>query len=261
MRYLDPKNDLTFKKIFGEHANLIKSLLNALLPLADGQQIAEVEYLPSEQVPVIPELKNSIVDVRCKDNRGRYFFVEMHMFWTSHFAKRVLFNVGKAYTSQLDSGQGYESLQPVYALSLVNSIVRKDSEDYIHHFSIINNQDINDKIEGFEYVFVELPKFEPTNFSEKKMQVLWLRLLTEIDEGKEGLPEGLENSAEEIQQALEILKESSFTKKQLAVYDRYQDAARVELTVEAAAREREEKGKAEGREEGEAIGLEKGEAI
>ncbi|TAD96216.1 MAG: hypothetical protein EAZ97_14425, partial [Bacteroidetes bacterium] len=30
MRYLDPKNDLTFKKIFGEHPNLLISLLNSL---------------------------------------------------------------------------------------------------------------------------------------------------------------------------------------------------------------------------------------
>ena len=33
MRYLDPKADLTFKKVFGEHPDLVISLLNALLPL------------------------------------------------------------------------------------------------------------------------------------------------------------------------------------------------------------------------------------
>lgn len=32
MRYLDPKADLTFKKVFGEHPDLVISLLNALLP-------------------------------------------------------------------------------------------------------------------------------------------------------------------------------------------------------------------------------------
>lgn len=29
MKYLEPKADLTFKKVFGEHADLIISLLNA----------------------------------------------------------------------------------------------------------------------------------------------------------------------------------------------------------------------------------------
>jgi hypothetical protein len=32
-RYLDPKNDLTFKQVFGEHPNLVISFLTALLPL------------------------------------------------------------------------------------------------------------------------------------------------------------------------------------------------------------------------------------
>ena len=31
-KYLDPKADLTFKKVFGEHPDLVISLLNALLP-------------------------------------------------------------------------------------------------------------------------------------------------------------------------------------------------------------------------------------
>ncbi len=43
MKYLDPKADLTFKKVFGEHPNLVKSFLNALLPLEKDQQIEEIE--------------------------------------------------------------------------------------------------------------------------------------------------------------------------------------------------------------------------
>ncbi|MDR0711701.1 MAG: Rpn family recombination-promoting nuclease/putative transposase, partial [Prevotellaceae bacterium] len=37
-RYLDPKNDLTFKRIFGEHPDLLKSFLNALMPLEERQR-------------------------------------------------------------------------------------------------------------------------------------------------------------------------------------------------------------------------------
>ena len=35
MKYLDPKADLTFKKIFGNHPKRLISLLNALLPLSE----------------------------------------------------------------------------------------------------------------------------------------------------------------------------------------------------------------------------------
>ena len=38
-KYLDPKADLTFKKVFGEHKDLVISLLNAFLPLEQGRQV------------------------------------------------------------------------------------------------------------------------------------------------------------------------------------------------------------------------------
>lgn len=43
-KYLDPKADLTFKLVFGEHKDLVMSLLNALLPLDPDGQIASLEY-------------------------------------------------------------------------------------------------------------------------------------------------------------------------------------------------------------------------
>ena len=51
MKYLDPKADLTFKKIFGNHPKRLISLLNALLPLSEEEQIHEIKYLPTELVP------------------------------------------------------------------------------------------------------------------------------------------------------------------------------------------------------------------
>ena len=40
-RYLDPKADLTFKKVFGEHPDLVISLLNALLPFKTKEEEIE----------------------------------------------------------------------------------------------------------------------------------------------------------------------------------------------------------------------------
>ncbi len=94
MRYLDPKNGLTFRKVFGEHPRLLKSFLNAMFPLS--VPIKYLEYLPAELVPEVPLLKFSIVDVRCVDEQGRQFIVEMQMLWTDSFKTRVLFNASKA---------------------------------------------------------------------------------------------------------------------------------------------------------------------
>ena len=90
MRYLNPKADLTFKKVFGEHPDLIISFLNALLPFEKPEEeITQVEYLNPEMVPQTPFHKDSIVDVRCKDQSGRQFIVEMQMMWTSAYKQRV----------------------------------------------------------------------------------------------------------------------------------------------------------------------------
>ena len=87
-RYLDPKADIVFKKIFGEHPKLLISFLNALLPLEPDAPIVEVFYLPYEQVPSIPEFKRTIADVKCTDTQGRVFIVEMQMNWTDSFKQR-----------------------------------------------------------------------------------------------------------------------------------------------------------------------------
>ena len=264
-RYLDPKNDLIFKRIFGEHIHLCKSLLNNMLPLEPTQQIVELEYQPPELVPELPILKNSIVDVRCTDNRGRQFIVEMQMYWTDSFKNRMLFNASKAYVKQLEKAKTYELLQPVYALGFINEAFDSNPEKYYHHYKIVNIADTDKCIEGLEFVFIELPKFFPTNRAEKKLYDLWLLFLTRLDEGEEVLQALL---AEDVtREAVQYLEVSSYSKAELEAYDRYWDAIRTERTfiVDAEARGRAEgeaigleKGEAKGRAEGEAIGLQKG---
>ena len=74
-------------------------------------------------------------------------------------------------------------------------------------------------------VFIELPKFKAKNLTEKKMQVLWLRFLTEIDEKSRRAPaELLENP--QTNQALEILEESAYSEAEMLDYDRYWDQVR-----------------------------------
>jgi predicted transposase/invertase (TIGR01784 family) len=68
-------------------------------------------------------------------------------------------------------------------------------------------------------VFIELPKFKAKNYPEKKLQVLWLRFMAELnDQARQVPPEWLE--VPEIKQAVE-----------LADYDRYWDAISIEKTL------------------------------
>ncbi len=229
-KYLDPKADVTFKKVFGEHKNLVISLLNALLPLDDGKRVESIEYLPSEMVPDNPDKKNSIVDVRCEETGGRTFIVEMQLNWTTAFKERVLFNTAKAYVRQIDRGEKYRLLQPVYSLNLVNKIFEPDTDNCYHHYSMVHNLDTKKQIDGLHLVFVELPKFRPQSFAQRKMAVLWLKFLTEIDEKTRTVPQELLDNAE-VSEALGIVEESAYSDAEMAAYEGYWDAVRREATV------------------------------
>ncbi|OIN59928.1 Rpn family recombination-promoting nuclease/putative transposase [Arsenicibacter rosenii] len=246
MRYLDPKNDLTFKKVFGTHPHLLRSFLNALLPLPEGEWIESLEYLSPEMVPPVPLLKHSIVDVRCRDNKGRQFIVEMQLLWTDSFKSRVLFNASKAYVQQLDKGKEYRGLHPVYALSLVNEVFEKELPAFYHHYQIVHTQYPERTLEGLQFIFVELPKFRAQHIRDKKLQVLWLRYLTEIEDNSETVsPDLLE--VDELREAVGYLQESGFTKDELFSYDKYWDSVSTEKTLLSDA---EQKGREEGFEEG-----------
>ncbi|MDR1180562.1 MAG: Rpn family recombination-promoting nuclease/putative transposase [Bacteroidales bacterium] len=180
--YLDPKNDLIFKKIFGEHDDLLISFLNAIMPLSPGQQIETIQYLTPEQVPDRPFGKNTIVDVRCIDNFKRQFIVEMQMFWSEIFNNRLVFNTTKAYIRQIERGDDFNLLQTVYGLGILNDVFDKRTDEFYHHYQSINRYDTEDVIEGLEFVLVELPKFKPEKWKERKLSALWLRFLREINE-------------------------------------------------------------------------------
>jgi len=249
--FLDPKNDLAFKCVFGEHKHLCMSLINSMLPLENP--IVSIEYQTGELIPELTDiLRYTIVDVRCTDSEGRQFLVEMQLYWSESFKSRVLLNASKAYVMQSGKSEDFKLLQPVYALNFINESFEKSPEmknEYLHHYKIVNIKDTEKQIKGLEFIFVELPKFKPQNRAEKKLHELWLRFLTEINENTTEVPqELLEN--ELIREAVGYMEKAAYTKEQLAAYDKRKIGIMTERSVMSDALEK-----------GEAIGLEKGEAI
>ena len=256
-KYLDPRADLTFKKVFADHKDLMISFLNALLPLSDDGQVTSIEYLPFELIPTMPLKKDTIVDVRCEDQRRRQFIVEMQMIWTADFFKRVLFNSSKAYVKQLRSGEDYSDLQPVYSLNLINEAFLHDTDEWYHDYGLMEFKYPDHVIEDMHVIFIELPKFKPHSFTEKKMTALWLRFLTEIGEDTKIAPKELMENPE-TRKALDIVEESAYSDAQMAYYDHFWDMVSVERTLHSSVRREREKGKAEGKAEGIAEGFKQG---
>jgi len=251
-KYLNPKADLTFKKVFGEHEDLVMSLLNALLPLDEGKQIEHVEYLTPEMVPENPGKKNSVVDVRCKETGGRHFIVEMQMNWNNEFQQRVILNASKAVIKQLGTSEDYSLLQPVYSLNLINDVgFDAGPDEFYHDYAIVNVEHSDRIIEGLRFVFVELPKFKPQTIKERKMAVLWLRFLTEIDGDTGEVPAELLEDPQ-TSKALKILEKSAYTEAELNAYEYYWDAV---YNERGAIRHGYNQGLAQGKADGMAQGM------
>ena len=134
----------------------------------------------------------------------------------------------------------------MYSLNLINDIFAHDTPDFIHNYRIVHDKDSNKVIEGLHFTFIELPKFTPHSIADKRMMVLWLRFLTEINSNTKEIPSDLLNDPE-IGKAVEELEISGFTDAELRAYDKFWDSVSVERTL---IDDSYQKGMEKGREEG-----------
>src|SRR5437016_3935268 len=131
-KFLDPKNDCAFRRIFGSLNNkdITIHFLNDILELKDVNQIKDISFLSPIQDPVIASQKQSIVDVLCIDSTGVQTIVEMQVAKTSGFEKRAQYYAAKAYTNQADVGDQYHDLKGVVFIAITNFILFPDKEAY-----------------------------------------------------------------------------------------------------------------------------------
>ncbi|MEM7373297.1 MAG: Rpn family recombination-promoting nuclease/putative transposase [Bacteroidota bacterium] len=156
MQYVDPKVDIAFKKIFGDKNNnhILISFLNAVM----DKDIVSVTILNPYQLPKLPELKYTILDVKAEDSKGEEYIVEMQTNPYVWFDKRALDYISRAYASQLESGSDYKDHKPVYFIGVLNFDYFKSQEYLSRHF-ILNLETYKQEITDFELYFLELTKF------------------------------------------------------------------------------------------------------
>jgi predicted transposase/invertase (TIGR01784 family) len=216
------------------------------MPFEADRHIVSIEYLPSELVPDTLGGKFSIVDVRCVDNGGRQFIIEIQTAWYDAFMQRIVFNAGKAYVKQLPKGHEYHLLQPVYTLAILCEDFDRKTDKFYHHYQIINRENSDEIIPGLEFVLIELTgKFRPETIADRKRMVLWLRFLHEVDEEMDELPAEMQEN-EQIREAAELCRESAFTPAERAGYDKFWDNISTAKTIIASIASSLEKGRTEG---------------
>jgi predicted transposase/invertase (TIGR01784 family) len=164
--FADPKTDFTFHRIFGsdKHKIALLGFLNDILQLDGDHLITEVTFLDPAQRPKVEELKLSIVDVKCKDARGVHYVVEMQVLNVEAFDKRVVYNVAKAYTNQLDIGEEYPKLNDIVGITICDFEMwpRRDGSNVpmVSRWRLQEQETGTVGLLALQFVFLELPKYD-----------------------------------------------------------------------------------------------------
>ncbi len=262
MSYADLKNDFVFRKVFGQHPTVLMGLLNDLLERSGEHLIASIEYLSSEQVPLLPGLKLSILDVRCREVGGAVFVVEMQVLPVTGFLNRVVYNACKAYVGTLLRGKAFETLTDVMAVSICDFELWPDKERDAQkqaRVPMVSRWRMAERVSGAEslgqvqYVVLELPKLgdrRPATSVE-----LWAILFAA---GPQLTPEDLEREpfSEAQREAMSLAREETFTLEERDAIERsHEEVDQVRRTVLAEAKKAQERGLTEGLTEGLAKGM------
>jgi predicted transposase/invertase (TIGR01784 family) len=250
MKFVDVKNDIAFRKIFGNEnrKETLISFLNAILDFSDQQRIAAVSILNPYQLPKLRGGKVTIIDIKATDQAGRTYIVEMQVGDINGFAKRVLYYSSKSYSDQIKRADFYRKLQPVIFIGILD-FVQTENQHYISRSQIRDVETGEQTIKDMEFNFIELPKFNKTLQDLSTLTEKWVYFIKNA-ENLEVLPENIND--EGLKSAYEEANIQTWTQEELDAYDytfmREEDErARMDKAIQNAIQNATQKGAAEER--------------
>ena len=225
-KFLDPKNDIAFRKIFGseEHKDILIHFINDILELEGISQIEEVEFLSTIQDPEIASKKQSIVDVLCRDISGTQVIIEMQVAPTKGFEKRAQYYAAKAYSRQLNKGQEedgiYENLKEVIFIAIADYVVFPDKTEFKSDHVILDKSTHEHDLQDFSFTFIELPKFKKTKIEELDTILdKWCYFFKYAAKTSESDMAKIASSYKTIGDAYEVVNQYNWNEKQLIAYE------------------------------------------
>ena len=220
MNFINPKTDFAFKKIFGsaDSKDILISFLNAILYEAQPV-IEDLEIIDPYLAPKIKGVKDTYLDVKAKISGSKTVIIEMQVLNVESFEKRILYNATKAYSVQLKSGENYNLLNPVIALTITDFQMFEHLETVISRFCIKEKNNLVDYLaDELEFVFVELPKFDKTLAELETLTDKWIYFM-KTARTLSYVPEELGN-VPELRQAFAIANEANLEPDELEDLER-----------------------------------------
>lgn len=227
---IDPKVDCVFKALLGAepNRNLLAHFLNAILADELAAPIIEVEILDPYNEREFLDDKLSIVDVKARDSAGRLYQIEIQVLNVADLPARILYGWADLYSGQLRGGDGYDQLQPTYAIWLLGQTVRPRIAEAIHRFRLRDEQGRSLVDHGGIWL-VEFSKCVVERVQTELER--WLKFFIEGERlDDERLPDWMDT--EEMQQAMNTLRQFSEKERDYHVYQARQNYLRQQRSIQ-----------------------------
>ena len=258
--FLDPKNGIAFKKIFGTEKNkgILIHFINDMMLFKAESPIVDVTFLKANQDPEIALQKTSFVDILCKDSKGINYIVEMQIAKEKGFEKRAQYYASKTYSSQLFIKGKYYKLKEIVFLAISSKTLFPKKKNYKSDHILLDRDTYEHDLKDFSFTFLELEKFHKTIDELKTIQEKWAYFFKYAEKTS---PEDLEKIIGKdlvIQEAYTALERFSWSEEELLSYDQLE---KYEGAYIASMDQKLDEGIAIGEAKGIVIGEAKGIAI
>ena len=252
-RKVDLLSNAGFKAVFGDQNNkqVLIDFLNSVLPR--GRKVKDLTYATTEFAGATLENRGVVLDLRCEDEDGTTFIVEMQRYRQDHFAERCMMYASRVYDSRSREEIVNFKIPPVYLVAILatddfdrSHPTWKDRYVSVHSMREDTSHELLN--ESISIIFVELKRFNKPLEECNSLQDKWCFALKHMSR-LEALPEKLQTDI--FRRLFEAAEIAEFSIEKRQQYDKDMITERDWENIKSTARrEGREEGRLEGREEG-----------
>jgi predicted transposase/invertase (TIGR01784 family) len=218
MKFVDVKNDIAFRKIFGNENKkvVLISFLNAVLEFPNGKKVVDVKIVNPYQLPNLSGGKSTIVDVKAQDQSGNFFIVEMQVAEAESFSQRVLYYTSQSYSSQIERGDDYAKLNPTFFIGILDFEIGANPNYFSRH-KVLDVETGEHLLRDVEFNFIELPKFKKAENEIQSVIEQWVYFIKNA-ENLNVIPDSIQDQG--LKTAFEEADKHNWSKFELDEYNK-----------------------------------------
>ncbi|MBF0240310.1 MAG: Rpn family recombination-promoting nuclease/putative transposase [SAR324 cluster bacterium] len=206
-----------------KHQNILTHFLNSILK--PQSPLHSVEILNPYNDKEFVGDKQTIVDVKARDEDGKTYQIEIQLTLSPALSARILYNWSVLYKSLIHSGEDFPQLKPVISIWLLASSLLENSTEFHHHFELWDVKHQLRLIDHCSIHLIELSKWKNITPPLDAEQA-WLYFFDSAKNWDE-LPPELQN-IDALRSAMEVLQRFSEQERDYLLYEARLDAIRDE---------------------------------